>query len=188
MSRAAGVFFSDLSRMFIEYTILQVCKITDPAQDCRGNDNHTITFLLTKYDFGVYPALKAQLDVLEARLQDFRKKLLPARNKLISHADRDAILAGVPLGGATEYEWSGFWRDLQELVCIIHEKVLSKRFYLNDAAMLSDADGLLKVLKHAACFEELAKDPALAQRCADLALRGSGEWNPEPELPGTQNP
>ncbi|KAF2992115.1 hypothetical protein MJC1_00487 [Methylocystis sp. MJC1] len=36
--------------------------------------------------------------------------------------------------------------------------------------MTSDADGLLKALKHADCFDQLAKDPMLAQRCADSAL------------------
>ena len=33
MSRAAPTFFGDINRMFIEYMILQVCKITDPAHD-----------------------------------------------------------------------------------------------------------------------------------------------------------
>ena len=37
--------------MFVEYMILQVCKITDPAQDFRKNDNHTIAFLLKNYNF-----------------------------------------------------------------------------------------------------------------------------------------
>jgi hypothetical protein len=42
MSRAAPTFFGDLNKMFVEYMILQVCKITDPARDFRKNDNHTV--------------------------------------------------------------------------------------------------------------------------------------------------
>jgi hypothetical protein len=34
-TRAAPTFFGDLNKMFVEYMILQVCKITDPAQDFR---------------------------------------------------------------------------------------------------------------------------------------------------------
>jgi AbiU2 len=108
MTRAAPVFFGDLNRMSVEYMILQVCKITDPARDFRKNDNHTIAFLLRHYDFSADPATIRQLAQLDARLQAFREKLLPARNKLISHSDRGAILAGQALGGAPQSEWMSF--------------------------------------------------------------------------------
>jgi hypothetical protein len=172
MSRAAPTFFGDINRMFVEYMILQVCKITDPAQDFRKNDNHTIAFLLQHYDFSADPATIQRLAQLDARLQAFREKLLPARNKLISHSDRDAILAGQALGGAPQSAWEEFWLDLQDVVCIIYEKVFGTTFYINGVAMLSDADGLLKALKHGACFDQLLDggDPALTRRCADLAL------------------
>jgi len=38
---------------------------------------------------------------------------------------------------------------------------LVSRFDINGVATFSDADGLLKTLKHAACFGELVRDPAL---------------------------
>ncbi len=41
MSRAAPIFVGDINKMFVEYMILQVYKITDPARDFRKNDNHT---------------------------------------------------------------------------------------------------------------------------------------------------
>ncbi len=170
MARAANILFGDLSLMFVEYMILQVCKITDPAQDARKNDNHTVAFLLQHYDFSADPSTEKRLADLADKLQAFRKKVVDARNKLISHADRDAIRAGLPLGAASNGDWNEFWLNLQELVCIIHEKVMGTPFYINGVAMLSDADGLLKALKHADCFHELLKDPALTQRCADLAL------------------
>lgn len=172
MSRAAPTFFGDINKLFVEYMILQVCKITDKAQDFRKNDNHTIAFLLQHYDFSADPATMQRLAQLDDRLQAFRQKLLPARNKLISHSDRDAILAGQALGGAPQSEWDEFWLNLQDIVCIIYEKVFDKPFYINGVAMLSDADGLLKALKHGACFDQLldGSDPTLIRRCADLAL------------------
>jgi len=172
MSRAAPTFFGDINKMLVEYIILQVCKITDPAQDIRKNDNHTIAFLLQHYDFSADPATKQRLAQLDAQLRAFRQKLLPARNKLISHSDRDAILARQNLGGAPQSDWDHFWIDLQEVVCIIYEKVFGTPLHINGVAMLSDAHGLLKALKHAACFDQLldASDPALTRRCADMAL------------------
>ena len=170
MARTANTLFGDLSRMFVEYMILQVCKITDPAKDARNNDNHTVAFLLQHYDFSADPATVSRLASLADRLHAFRKKLIDARNKVISHADREAIRVGLPLGAAPDGDWNEFWLNLQDLVCIIHEKVLGVPFHVNGVAMLSDADGLLKALKHADCFNELLKDPALTQRCADLAL------------------
>jgi hypothetical protein len=158
--------------MFVEYMISQVCKITDPAQDFRKNDNHTIAFLLQHYDFSSDPTTSERLHQLDGRLQAFRQMLLPARNKLISHSDRDAIMAGQALGGAPQAEWDEFWLTLQAVVCIIYEKVFNTSFQLNAVAMLSDADGLLKALKHGACFDRLIEEgpPALTQRCVDLAL------------------
>lgn len=172
MSRAAPTFFGDINKMFIEYMILQVCKITDPARD-RKNNNHTIAFLIQHYDVNIAPTMMQRLVKLDGLLQAFRQKLLPARNKLISHSDRDAILVGQNLGVASQSEWDEFWLNLQEVVYIIHEEVLGAPFYVNGAAQLSDADGLLKALKHGACFDQLLKggDPALTRRCVDLALR-----------------
>jgi hypothetical protein len=168
MARTAGIFFGDLNKMFVEYVILQVCKITDPAQDARKNDNHTASFLLEHYNFDSNSAKR--LHDLNARLLDFRQRVLPARHKLISHSDRTTILAGAPLGVAPQREWDQFWCDLDEFICVAYENVSGISFHINEVGMLSDAEGLLKALKFAACFEELLKDPSLTQRCADLAF------------------
>ena len=48
------------------------------------------------------------------RMDTFRKKVVIARNQLIGHLDRKAVLAGVPLGAADEGEWNQFWLDLQD--------------------------------------------------------------------------
>lgn len=104
MEQTAGIFFGDLSRVLVEYVVLQVCKITDPARDPRKNDNHTIAFLLEHSDFSSDPLTLKRLSDLHDKLLAFRKKLLPARNKLISHSDRDSILAGLQLGAASDEE------------------------------------------------------------------------------------
>jgi hypothetical protein len=109
---------------------------------------------------------------LAVELQAFRRKLVPARNKLISHSDRAAVLAGQTLGGVSQRESDQFWLDLQDFICIVYEKVVGTYFYINGVSMLSDADGLLKALKQAESFDQLlsAADATLARRCTDLAL------------------
>lgn len=44
------------------------------------------------------------------------------------------------------------------------------RSILDQVGGLTDADGLLKALRHAECFDELSSDPSITQGCADLAL------------------
>jgi hypothetical protein len=106
------------------------------------------------------------LTELDQRTQAFRQKQLPARNKLISHADRSAILAGNTLGGAPQADWDQFWLDLEELVNIIHERVTGEQFKVTEIGMLTDADGLLKALRHAEHFDRLLSDttPNIAKR------------------------
>ena len=148
MGMTAGTFFGDLNRVLNEYVILQVCKITDPAHDIRNNDNHTIAFLLEHYDFSSDPPTLKRLEELQTRLEAFGKKLVAARNKLIAHLDRAAILAARPLGAATDQEWDQFWLDLEKFINIVHRKVKGSPFYLSDVAGLSDVGGLLKALRH----------------------------------------
>lgn len=93
MENAAPVFFGDLNRIIIEHVILEVCKMTDPAQDFKKNDNLTIAFLVEHYGLSNDTRLKA----LVAGLDAFRQKVVVARNKIISHSDRLAIHAGTAL-------------------------------------------------------------------------------------------
>jgi hypothetical protein len=145
MSRVANIFFDDLSSMLRENIILQACRITDPAKDARGNDNLTIDFLLQH--FVGEPATKRRLDELNNKLQAFRLRILPARNKLISHLDSEAIRSGVPLGGVPDSEWNEFWLNLQDLVYILYDKVVGEPSPYINAVAQSDAGGLLHSLQ-----------------------------------------
>jgi hypothetical protein len=103
MRQIAGRLFGDLNLILMEYIVLQVCKITDPAKQGKY-ENHTIAFLLDRCDFGDDRAIVTRLHGLHENLLRFRTKLLDARNKLISHRDREAIIAGEALGGAHDEE------------------------------------------------------------------------------------
>ena len=167
MSAAAGTLFGDLNRILIEYIILQACRITDPAKDIRGNDNLTIAFLLARYDLNADQAKKKRVSDLAASIDTFRKALLPARHKRIAHADRSAAHDVQSYGQATNAEWDKFWVELRELVSTIYQAVHGTPFDI-DGGVMSDADGLLKVLKGEACLQKLIGESAqMGNKCLD---------------------
>lgn len=149
MRRTAEIFFGDLRQVLVEYVTLQACKVTDPIAS-NGNNNHTVRFLITEYGL----SHDAKIMELDKRLDEFRRKVLPARNKLISHSDRDTILAGKPLGGASNAAWNQFWTDLSDLVSLIHEKVCGEPFRITDVGMATDVEGLLQALEFVSNFED----------------------------------
>ncbi|HEY5080785.1 MAG TPA: hypothetical protein VII91_02475 [Bauldia sp.] len=169
----APIFFGDLNTILIEYVILQICKITDPAKDNRGKENHTTEFFAKNSDFSSEPAKAQRLEQLHAAMQVFRNKVKPARDKLISHLDRNAILAGSILGVASETEWSKFWQDIQDFVSMLHEKYLGTALYINGVGNISDAHLLLKAVRQSAYFNILVDDPEVSKKCIDLALADS---------------
>jgi hypothetical protein len=168
MSAAAQILFGDINRILVEYIILQACRITDPPKDVKGNDNLTIAFLLTKCDLSGAPEKQERVSELAASIDAFRKKLLPARHKRIAHADRNAAHDVESYGKATNDEWNKFWAELRELVSTIYQTSHGAPFDI-DGGLMSDADGLLKVLKGEACFRQLMGESAqMADKCADI--------------------
>ena len=102
-------FFSDLNSILIEYILLQICKITDPPETC-GHANLTINHLnaeLLKADL-----MTAEIEEFSNGLMRYRKLITDARNKVISHLDRDTLLAGLILGAHAEEEEQAFLGNL----------------------------------------------------------------------------
>jgi len=172
MSRTAPKFFQDLNIVFIEYVILQVCKIIDPAKFGK-NENLTIEFLLGNYDSTAKPQKAQTLHDLNEKMKRFGSKLSEARNKRIAHSDRAASLDGYPLGGVPNTEWDDFWLNLSKFISIVHGEVDETPMDIRNI-WLSDADSLLKALKQSACFEHLlnGNDATLTQKCANLMWGG----------------
>jgi hypothetical protein len=146
-SALAPIFFGDINLMFVKYIILEVCKLGDPVQDFRGNENLSIDFFVNYCDFSNASAQFDHLKYRATRLRNFIAKLKRARDKLISHSDRTTILSGVRgLGAADPDEWTDFWLDLQAFVAFLCERYLGQRIYLNGGAN-SDAHGLVQILE-----------------------------------------
>jgi len=145
LARVAPIFFGDLAAMLKEHIIMAACKITDPAKT-RKSHNQTTHFFIDHCDFSADPKRAARLRELAGRMNEFRKHIDSARNKLIAHSDRDALFANVNLGRASMQEWQSFWLDLQDFVCLLHEHFFRETFFLNGVGMLTDADSLTRII------------------------------------------
>ena len=171
LETTSKTFFRDLKLMLVEHLILQICKLTDPEFAMgKTRRNLTVAFLMANADFSASPHKLSKLKSLAARMDTFRKQLLPARNKLISHLDLDAAHGRQSLGGASMAAWRAFWLDLQDFITIMHERYVdAHQFYLNGVGGLSDADEFVKAIKEGTYFSALLDDGTLTVKVDDVA-------------------
>lgn len=163
-------FFLDIGQVLAEYVILAACRITDPANSGSKNENFTIEYFLES--FPPHSPTFQQLEKLKQTMDKLRAKILPARNKLIAHADRDAIRKNVPLGYATWPEWDEFWAALKDFVRILNEKALGTPYEIDIAGVPGDAEMLLKSLRQSGHFEKLvaSENKAVQEAALNLTL------------------
>jgi hypothetical protein len=115
LQTTAPTFFGDLHRLFVEHLVQHICRLTDGAQTM-GRKNLTAKFLIEHSDFSNAPATLDKLRRISASIDGFRDLILKARNRFISHLDRD------PLGAASQDKWRPFWLDLQDFLEIMHRR------------------------------------------------------------------
>jgi hypothetical protein len=140
LHRIAPVFFGDLNQLLIEQLVLQICRLTDPPVTM-GRTNLTIDYVIREADFSGAPEELARAKALRDNIHQFRSKIAPARNRLIGHLDRDAVMAGQPLGPASEAEWKQFWDDLEQFLHMVHTRYVDPggHFMLNEVGMIADS-------------------------------------------------
>ena len=106
-------FFEDLNEILREYIILQICKLTDPAQDGRGRHTNLsvdgVNAVLCKNKL-MTPEIRGYASEL-LRYREFVKE---SRNKIIGHLDRKTIVEGLPIGEHPAEEVFRFFDNLQK--------------------------------------------------------------------------
>jgi len=170
MDDVAPSFFADIGQVLAEYVVLAACRITDPADDGRY-ENLTLETFVDSFAGGSQTA--KQLDDLRRQMNTLREKIEPARNKLVAHADRDAIRQGKPLGQASWKEWEDFWSALTKFVRLLNEKVLGSPYEIDIAGVHGDAEVFIKTFKQSQYFLTLLndQDPTVKTACLNVALR-----------------
>ena len=110
MNSSAPVFFQDLNGILIEYIMLQVCKITDPAKT-GGKPN--LTCLAVNASLEKTGLMTDEITSHSRGIMEYRKLVKDARNKLISHADLNTVLSGLTLGEHSKEDVEKFFECLQ---------------------------------------------------------------------------
>lgn len=164
------LLFHDMNQLIIEHLILQICKLTD--NEFNGKYRNLTTHFLINNASLATPRDSRRLQSIASRIAQFRKRIEPARNKLIGHLDLDAAHARNSIGRASKKEWLRFWRDLQDFLTLMHRLYLRPRtdFYLNDIAQLSDAENVAKAMQERTFFRAILDDKSLTQAAVDIAL------------------
>jgi len=140
----AEYFTARLSVITQEYSLLQICKLHDPAIQ-RDSVNITIDLIVRFGDWG--PDVE-RINEHVLRLTGLFDKLKPARNKVLAHNDLEAIMESAALGGFPEDLDDEYFSALQELVNAVSEKWLDGPYPFNDLAG-ADVEEFLHVLERA---------------------------------------
>ena len=165
MEKTASSFFVDLNRILQEYLLLECAKITDPATTGKY-ENFTVDSLVRgicwpddEASLRQLTSLSEDKDILkelkslQAITEGFRNHIECARNKLLAHLDRGAVLSGKPLGEFPEGEDKTFFDALQKVCNIAHEACFGTIYGDMIASGPGDVFNLTKTLKRAVAFD-----------------------------------
>ncbi len=140
------IFFSDMRRILIEYTYLQACKITD-APEFNGRQNLTVHAMNASLDDA--GLLSEEIRTHANGVLRYRRFLTKARNRLIAHLDKRAVLSGQPMGGHDTKEVSAFFEALQEYCDSVGRRIGEGPLDFRTNAGPGDALDLVRVLRKA---------------------------------------
>lgn len=122
-------FFNRLEKILQEYWMHEVAKLLDPAIQY-GNDNLSVDHILQGGTWS--PEVKSILTKLRDNMYEFGNKIKPARNKLLSHKDKDVILSGESLGGFQEGDDVAFFNALRAYASEAHTYAIGLPYEFDD--------------------------------------------------------
>ena len=143
LQASAPVYFGDLNKILIEYVLLQICKITDPAESA-GHKN--LTFEGVNKVLGEDGLMTNEIAGFSCGLSHYRELVKESRNKLISHLDRESVLNGLPIGEHPEEKVTAFFESLQGYVDAVGNAVGVGPLDFRTAAGPGDVLDLIRTL------------------------------------------
>jgi len=147
LQRCAAQFFADLNHILVEYWVLVVARITDPAKTMR-RENVTAKLILENLDqLGL---LTTEIQYEADGLHRYRAILNDARNRVVSHADKETFLNPVLLGEHAPHEITEFLEHLQKFNDLVGEALGEGPLDFRSTSGPGDVFDLLRVLKSAA--------------------------------------
>jgi hypothetical protein len=116
LTKSAGIFFSDLNIILIEYCFLMICRITDPEESL-SRKNLTISYINS--ELAHVSLLTPEISKISENILHYRETIKGARNKLISHLDVESITGNSCLGGHEEEKVKVFFENLNGYVDLV---------------------------------------------------------------------
>ena len=156
MEQTAISFFRDINKILIKYFILETAKITDPAVTNNKYENFTIANMLETINWP--ESIASDLNRLNIVVEDFRKNIKEARDKLLAHYDKNTFMSDKVLGTFPKGDDEKFIKALEEMCNVLHQASFDTIFGDISVGMAGDVLDLKKTLKRAVAFEKLFKE------------------------------
>lgn len=146
LDKSAPLFFHDLNEILIEYCLLQISKLTDPAES-QGRENLTVANINKQLQS--QGLLSQEILNASAALDRYRKLIRDSRNRVISHNDKHTALANLPIGAHSESDVIAFFDNLYAYVDAVGNAVGIGPLDFRTNAGPGDAHDLLRLLRRA---------------------------------------
>lgn len=150
LKRIAPGFFADLNHMMVEYWVLVVARITDPPRSTKGRENLSAKLLVEQ--LRTLGLLTPEMERAADGLHRYRAILNDARNRVVSHADKETFLSPALLGEHKEHQITAFLADLQEFNDLVGIALGEGPLDFRSTNGPGDAQDLLRALRSLALY------------------------------------
>jgi hypothetical protein len=150
LSHTAGMFFCDLNIVLHEYVIQQICKLTDTATSRDSATRQQVPNLTISHlneMLGDECLINSDIEQVSGALMQYRGLVAPARHKLISHLDKAAVFADVPLGAHAANDLAEFECNLQRYCDLVGDVIGSDPLDFQTTSGSGDVLDLLRLLR-----------------------------------------
>lgn len=154
MEQIAKPFFLEINRILINYLLLEMAKITDPATSTNKKlENFTVENILESIEWP--KSVADELKQLNINVVEFRKYIEKARNKILAHFDKNTFLSETTLGTFPLGEDNKFIKTLEKMTNIIHQACCGERYGEIVVTGTGDVHDFIKSLKYSIAFKRL---------------------------------
>lgn len=153
LSEVAQNFFNQLHDVLIEYILLNMSKLTDPAHSHKRY-NLTVKYMIKL----IGPEISEDLGLNEISkpILAIRPYIRDARNKILAHSDKETLLGKGTLGAFPREIGDSFWIALKEFTDKIYRHYHNCPFVLDPVNMYNARD-LIEALKKSVHYDDYFK-------------------------------
>jgi hypothetical protein len=157
MERTAHAFFLDLNKILVNYFLLEVAKLTDPATSLGGRiENFTVANLIETVEWP--PDCLQEIEKLNETVLSFRRYIDPARNKLLAHYDKTTVVSGDTLGTFPEGEDRRLLEVLEQMCNVLHKAAFGEILGNMVPSHTGDVLDFKRALRMAVAFDKLLSE------------------------------